>query len=108
MPHNEGAPLARKEPSLSLLLNFSPIEIEDVEIEVGLLPYGADGQQALKQLRQEHWSTHVFRREGADHRFTDLWSDHQIPTTKFRETTRDLPRFTPTMRVSFVSEEMTY
>lgn len=31
-----------------------------------LFPYGADGQQRLKQLRQEHWSTHVFRREGAN------------------------------------------
>ena len=51
---------------MSLLLNFSPISIDDTEIEVGLLPYGADGQQKLKQLRQEHWSTHVFRRDGAD------------------------------------------
>lgn len=51
---------------LSMVLNFSPVKIDDPEIEVGLLPYGADGQQTLKQLRQDHWSTHVFRREGAD------------------------------------------
>ena len=51
---------------MSLLLNFSPIEVEDVEIEVGLIPYGLDGQQKLKQLRQKHWSTHIFRRDGAD------------------------------------------
>ena len=49
-----------------MVLNFSPVKIDDTEIEVCLLPYGADGQQALKQLRQDHWSTHVFRREGAD------------------------------------------
>lgn len=51
---------------LSLVLNFSPIEFDDANVEVGLFPYGADGQQRLKQLRQEHWSTHVFRRDGPD------------------------------------------
>lgn len=51
---------------MSLLLNFSPIDIDDTEIEVSLLPYGSNGQQLLKQLRQDHWTTHVFRREGAN------------------------------------------
>jgi hypothetical protein len=51
---------------LSLLLNFSPIQFDDAEIEVGLFSYGADGEQVLKQLRQQHWSTHVFRRDGPD------------------------------------------
>jgi hypothetical protein len=48
------------------VLNFSPIEFRDVEITVGCLPYGADGQQVLKQLRREHDGTHVFRRDGPD------------------------------------------
>jgi Piwi domain len=51
---------------LSLLLNFSPIEFDDAKIEAGLLPYDADGEQRLTQLRQQHWSTHVFRRDGPD------------------------------------------
>lgn len=51
---------------MTLLLNFSPIEFEDAEIEVGLFPYGADGEQVLKKLRQENWVTHVFRRDGPD------------------------------------------
>jgi len=51
---------------VSLVLNFSPIEFDDREISVGRLPYGDDGEHLLKQLRIEHRSTHVFRREGAD------------------------------------------
>ena len=51
---------------MSLLLNFSPIEFADAEIEAGLFPYGADGEQVLKQLRQQNWATHVFRRDGPD------------------------------------------
>jgi hypothetical protein len=34
--------------TLSLLLNFSPIEFEDAEIDAGLFSYGADGKQVLK------------------------------------------------------------
>ncbi|MGD1102484.1 MAG: Piwi domain-containing protein [Terriglobia bacterium] len=52
--------------ALSLVLNFSPIEFENAEIDVGLFSYGIDGDQVLKQLRQENWSTHVFRRDGPD------------------------------------------
>ncbi len=51
---------------MSLLLNFSPIEFADAEIEAGLFPYGTDGEQVLKQLRQQNWATHVFRRDGPD------------------------------------------
>jgi hypothetical protein len=51
---------------LSLLLNFSPIEFADAEIEVGLFPYGTDGEQVLKHLREQNWATHVFRRDGPD------------------------------------------
>ena len=51
---------------MSLLLNFSPIEFADVEVEASLFPYGADGEEALKQLRQQNWATHVFRRDGPD------------------------------------------
>ena len=51
---------------MSLLLNFSPIQFPDVEIEAGLFPYGTDGEQVIKQLRQQNWATHVFRRDGPD------------------------------------------
>lgn len=51
---------------MSLVLNFSPIRFDDCEINVGQLPYGDDGKEVLKQLREEHNATHVFRREGAD------------------------------------------
>jgi hypothetical protein len=47
-------------------LNFSPIQFDDREIEVGRLLYGNDGEQVLQQLRDAHNGTHVFRREGAD------------------------------------------
>lgn len=51
---------------MSLLLNFSPLEFKDAEIEAGLFPYGANGEERLRKLRQEHWATHVFRRDGPD------------------------------------------
>jgi hypothetical protein len=51
---------------MTLLLNFSPIEFENAEMKAGLFPYGADGEQVLKKLRQENWATHVFRRDGPD------------------------------------------
>ena len=49
-----------------MLLNFSSIQFDDVEVEAGLFSYGADGERALKDLRQQYWSTHVFRRDGPD------------------------------------------
>jgi hypothetical protein len=52
---------------LSLLLNFSPIEFADAEIEAGVFPYGVDGDQVLQYLRHQNWATHVFRRDGPDH-----------------------------------------
>ncbi len=51
---------------MSFLLNFSPIRFDDADVDAGLFAYGADGEKALKKLRQEHWSTHVFRRDGPD------------------------------------------
>ena len=51
---------------MSLFLNFSPIQFDDREIGVGRLPYGGDGEQVLRQLRDEHNGTHVFRRDGPD------------------------------------------
>jgi hypothetical protein len=50
----------------NLVLNFSPVQFSDIEITIGCLPYGQDGEQALEQLRREHNRTHVFRRDGAD------------------------------------------
>ena len=52
--------------SSSLVLNFSPIQFDDCEISVGRLPYGKDGEQALRQLRDAHYATHVFRRQWPD------------------------------------------
>ena len=49
--------------ALSLLLNFSPLQFDDAEIEAGTFAYG---ELVLKDLRREHWATHVFRRDGAD------------------------------------------
>jgi len=51
---------------VGLVLNFSPLSFDDAEIEVDVLDYGAGGAETLKRLRQEHWATHVFRRDGAD------------------------------------------
>lgn len=50
---------------MSLTLNFSPIFFDDVEIEVGVFPYDAEGDRTLRELRKTHWATHVFRRDGA-------------------------------------------
>ena len=56
----------RTDAFLSLVLNFSPIRFDDCEINVGQLRYSDDGEEVLKQLREEHNATHVFRREVAD------------------------------------------
>ncbi|MGI8960604.1 MAG: hypothetical protein ACR2IV_12725 [Bryobacteraceae bacterium] len=50
----------------NLVLNFSPVQFSDIEITIGCLPYGQDGEQVLQQLRREHNRTHVFRRDGPD------------------------------------------
>ncbi len=52
--------------SAGLVLNFSPLEFEDKEITVEVFPYGSDGDEKLKNLRLQHWATHVFRRDGAN------------------------------------------
>jgi Piwi domain len=52
--------------TLSFILNFSKLELPDAGVSAEVLPYGPDGAQFLKALRQDHWSTHVFRRDGAD------------------------------------------
>ena len=51
---------------MGLILNFSPLRFGDAEIDVDVLEYRDDGADALKRLRQKHWATHVFRRDGAD------------------------------------------
>jgi hypothetical protein len=53
-------------PSANRVLNFSPVQFDDAEITVGCLPFGKDGKQVMEELRREHNSTHVFRREGPD------------------------------------------
>ena len=51
---------------MNLILNFSPVQFEDRQIAVGRLPYGDDGEELLKHLREEHNATHVFRRDGPE------------------------------------------
>jgi hypothetical protein len=51
-------------PSSNRILNFSPVRFDDAKISVGYLPYRQDGEQVLAQLRREHNTTHVFRRDG--------------------------------------------
>jgi hypothetical protein len=42
------------------VLNITPVEFDDAELRVGVLPYESDDQLAL--LRSMHGETHVFRR----------------------------------------------
>src|SRR5436309_15916427 len=43
-----------------LHLNIFPINLPDVEISVGVLPY--DSRDAMRDLRTKHAGTHVFKR----------------------------------------------
>lgn len=60
------APQPGRSSSTGLVLNFSPLEFEDKEVEARVFPYGTDGDEQLKKLRNEHWATHVSRRDGPD------------------------------------------
>jgi hypothetical protein len=60
------APQPGRSSTTGLMLNFSPLGFEDKEVEARVFPYGADGDEQLKKLRNEHWATHVFRRDGPD------------------------------------------
>lgn len=55
-----------KSSAAGLVLNFSPLQFDDAEVQAGIFAYAADGQESLKKLRREHWATHVFRRHGPD------------------------------------------
>lgn len=63
-PAYSGKPHDGKSAAAGLLLNFSPLQFEDAEVDVSVLPYGTDGEGVLKKMRREHWATHVFRRDG--------------------------------------------
>ena len=65
-PAYAGRTYQSKSSGASMLLNFSPLQFNDTEVEAGTFPYATDGEQLLKQLRQQHWATHVFRRNGPD------------------------------------------
>ena len=65
-PAYNRAPQPEWSSATGLVLNFSPLEFEDKEVDAGVFPYGADGDDQLKKLRNEHWATHVFRRDGPD------------------------------------------
>ena len=65
-PASTGKPHYGTSSAAGLLLNFSPLQFDDAEVDAGVFPYGADGDEVLKKLRQEHWATHVFRRDGPD------------------------------------------
>lgn len=49
-----------------MILNFSALAFEDVEISVGWFPYSKDGGNQLRTLREKHQTSHVFRRDGPD------------------------------------------
>src|SRR6202521_632031 len=65
-PAYNRAPQPGRSSATCLLCIFSPLEFEDKEVDAGVFPYGADGDDQLKKLRNEHWATHVFRRGGPD------------------------------------------
>ncbi|MGG6294929.1 argonaute/piwi family protein [Leptolyngbya sp. AN02str] len=48
--------------SRKLTLNFAPIQFDDAEVTVGLMPY--EGKESLRALRQNHSNTHLFHRYG--------------------------------------------
>jgi hypothetical protein len=45
-----------------LTLNFAPIQFEDAEIDVGVIPY--EGKEQLRTLRSNHSDTYLFHRDG--------------------------------------------
>jgi len=49
------------EHSPKYVLNISPVEFEDADIEVGVLAY--EGREQLADLRSRYGRTHIFRRE---------------------------------------------
>jgi hypothetical protein len=59
-------PQSGKSSAAGLVLNFSPLELEDKEVNARVFTCGADGDEQIKKLRVEHWATHVFRRDGPD------------------------------------------
>jgi hypothetical protein len=61
-----GASPSGKNSATGLMLNFSRLQFDDAEVDAGVLPYGTDGQEVLRKLREAHWATHVFRRDGPD------------------------------------------
>lgn len=65
-PAYNRAPQPGKSSATGLVLNFSSLEFEDKEVDARVFSYGADGDEQLKKLRNEHWATHVFRRDGPD------------------------------------------
>jgi hypothetical protein len=51
--------------STNLVLNFSPVHFDDVEVRVGIVEY--QGREHLRTLRSRHNATHVFYREEGTH-----------------------------------------
>lgn len=45
-----------------LTLNFAPIQFEDAEIDIGVIPY--EGKEQLRTIRSNHSDTHLFHRDG--------------------------------------------
>lgn len=46
----------------NLVMNVVPVRFDDGPVEVGALPYESDSQ--LKSLRDQHYKSHVFKRDG--------------------------------------------
>jgi hypothetical protein len=65
-PAYKRAPQTGKNSTPGLVLNFSPLQFEDNEVDARIFPYGADGDDQLKKLQNDRWATHVFRRDGPD------------------------------------------
>lgn len=48
------APQPGKNSTTGLVLNFSPLEFDNKEVDAGVFAYGPNGDDVLKELRKEH------------------------------------------------------
>ena len=48
-PASTGKPHYGTSSAAGLLLNFSPLQFDDAEVDAGVFPYGADGDEVLKR-----------------------------------------------------------
>lgn len=60
-----------------LHLNIFPIDLPDVEISVGVLPF--DSKEAMRDLRKSHAGTHIFNRVSIDEESKKLNAIYAVP-----------------------------